>query len=342
MKSVIFPTSLTTIEDNAFNNCTSLISICFPAGLKTIGTNAFARCKFKKVAKSDALVFSFYKSVVVIDYDMYDSRFENGCVYTRNMRKLYYVPTTVNETFELPATVTAIGDYAFAYCDEMPSITMGSAVATIGKNAFEDCSALERVDIPNSATAIGDNAFKNCSALADATIGTGVKTIGENAFDGCAQLAEITIPDATSAIGAEAFKGCTGLKKVSLGMSVSSIGERVWADCADIEIVEYWSENPCTAPRDIFWLSVYDNATLYIPSDCKDRYMEVIPWSFFYDIRESGVQTALESVVAEGVAMPCEEIYTLSGVKINSNRSELKPGVYIMRQGSTVSKIAVR
>ena len=57
----------------------------------------------------------------------------------------------------IPATikgypVTTIGDWAFAHCDSLTSVTIPDSVTTIGKYAFYYCTSLTSVTIPDSVT----------------------------------------------------------------------------------------------------------------------------------------------------------------------------------------------
>ena len=61
--------------------------------------------------------------------------------------------------------VTSIGNYAFAGCANVTSVTIDSDVASIGVNAFSGCSKLETISLPASLTSISNYAFNNCSAL---------------------------------------------------------------------------------------------------------------------------------------------------------------------------------
>lgn len=52
---------------------------------------------------------------------------------------------------------------------------------SIGYNAFDGCSALERIDIPASVTYVGEAAFVYCTGLKEAVIGDGVAEIAKRA-----------------------------------------------------------------------------------------------------------------------------------------------------------------
>lgn len=74
--------------------------------------------------------------------------------------------------------VTAIGDYAFGYCDQLTSVTLPSTVETIGECAFRDCYCLTSVTLPEGLTSIGSSAFQTCEILTSIVIPEGVTSIG--------------------------------------------------------------------------------------------------------------------------------------------------------------------
>ena len=47
--------------------------------------------------------------------------------------------------------VTSIGDFAFADCTKLKSVTIPRTVSSIGKNAFKGCKNLKRINVPASA-----------------------------------------------------------------------------------------------------------------------------------------------------------------------------------------------
>ena len=87
----------------------------------------------------------------------------------------------------------------------IPSTLGGSAVTSIGVNAFHGCSALTSIAIPSSVTSISDGAFQNCSSLTSVTLPTGVTSLGAYAFSACSSLTSITIPSSVTSIGGNAF-----------------------------------------------------------------------------------------------------------------------------------------
>jgi hypothetical protein len=87
--------------------------------------------------------------------------------------------------------VINIGELAFAYCDNLKSVTISEGVTSIGQYAFWGCQNLESVSIPSSVTNIGASAFYNCSSLTSITIPSGVTSIKYNTFIGCTSLKTI-------------------------------------------------------------------------------------------------------------------------------------------------------
>lgn len=81
--------------------------------------------------------------------------------------------------------VTTIGEYAFAFCDDLDSVVLPYSITTIENDAFAGCNNIRSIDIPYSVTAIGDGAFRNCYQLRSMTIPKNVAHIGEKVFESC-------------------------------------------------------------------------------------------------------------------------------------------------------------
>jgi hypothetical protein len=68
------------------------------------------------------------------------------------------------------------------------SVKIPNSVITIGRFAFDDCTALTSIIIPSSVTEIGNGAFYNCTNLTSAIIPDSVVSIGYQAFCNCSRL----------------------------------------------------------------------------------------------------------------------------------------------------------
>lgn len=88
-------------------------------------------------------------------------------------------------------TVTAIGRYCFAECDDVSIITLPDTVERIGEFAFSGCDSLRAMELPGSVKSIGSDAFSGCRSLEAITIPASVTSMGEFTFSGCERLSFI-------------------------------------------------------------------------------------------------------------------------------------------------------
>ena len=159
------PDSVTSIESEAFSECSSLTSITIPESVTSIGTHAFYNCSSLKsvtipsgVTKIEALTFSGCSSLMSII---------------------------------IPESVTSIGINVFGNCSSLKSVTIPSGVTRIENSTFDGCSSLTSITIPDSVTSIGSDAFYNCSSLTAITIPSGVTKISMRMLAGCLSLKTI-------------------------------------------------------------------------------------------------------------------------------------------------------
>lgn len=69
------------------------------------------------------------------------------------------------ETLVLSGEITAVGDRAFASCNNLRYIEFGSSLKEIGYQAFYSCNALEAIRLPASFRLFGPESFKDCDGL---------------------------------------------------------------------------------------------------------------------------------------------------------------------------------
>ena len=108
-----------------------------------------------------------------------------------------------------------------------------SAITSVGKYAFKECSYLTTVNVPN-ATTIRDEAFRSCSSLTSVS-GENVATIGMSSFESCFSLTSVDLPSVTR-IESNAFKGCSALTEVNFP-EVQLCDAQAFSNCTSLSKV---------------------------------------------------------------------------------------------------------
>ena len=155
-KNSVIPNSVTSIGNNAFQDCSALTSIEIPNSVTNIGNGAFSGC-------SGLTSVEIPNSVTSIGSSAF-----SGCSGLASI--------------EIPNSVTNIGSGAFSYCSGLTSVEIPNSVTAIEGWTFSGCSGLRNIEIPNSVESIGEDAFYNCSGLTSVTIGNSVTSIKDYAF----------------------------------------------------------------------------------------------------------------------------------------------------------------
>ena len=177
---------VTSIEDNAFRDCSALTSVTIGNSVTSIGDNAFENCYGLKKVKLNC------KTI-----------------------ESWFAHSSIEEVI-IGNSVTGIGDYAFSGCWYLTNIVIPDSVTSIGKSAFSNCSKLTSITIPNSVTSIGNYAFSDCSGLTSIEIPNSITRIGMGMFSDCSALTSVVIGKSVTSIEWKAFEGCTGLTNIHI------------------------------------------------------------------------------------------------------------------------------
>ena len=151
--------------------------------------------------------------------------------------------------------ITGIGEYAFADCKELASITISDTVTNIGQYAFSGCSKLTTITIPKSVVTMetysnftGYWTFAGCSALtrikvdpdnpAFSSIDGSVYNKEENELLICppGKSGSYTAPGGVQFVGSHAFE-LSQLTDVVLQWGVYTIGEWAFSYCKQLTSV---------------------------------------------------------------------------------------------------------
>jgi len=262
--SVSIPSSVKTIEESAFANCTRLTSVTLANGIERIGAYAFNKCTSLKS-------ISIPNSVTQLGgYAFYNCESLTSATIGSGIEKL-------NCAFELsgltsitvPDTVTSLSDGEFTACLDLKSVHIGSGVQEIG-TAFIRTLSLEQITIsPNNrhftvidgilytkdekelvaypqnkagtsltvkdtVEIIRPYAVNYPQNLTSLTVSEGVKSIGKSAFKNAEKINYVFLPISLKEIGAWAFAENTALTEINLPISLESIGEYAFNRCSKL------------------------------------------------------------------------------------------------------------
>ena len=306
----------TVIADAAFEGCCNLSSITIPDSVTHIGADVFYNCdNLNKIDMSSNIESVGIGAFEYTAYYDNQSNWNNGALYVgaaliavnADLTGKYQVKDSTrvvaDEVFRacrltevlLPNGLVNIGGgYAFAYCNNLESITipdtvteMGSGVFEACRNlkkvvlsnaltvvpsyAFENCENLESIYMPDSVTEIGEYAFYQCAALEKVAFSESLTTIGEMAFGECSKISSIRLPNSVKVIENQAFYECTGLKSLTLSTNLVSIGDCAFQDnCLSTVYIpgDHVRVGDCAfLPNDDNALFVFCNSTTQIDTD---------------------------------------------------------------------------
>ena len=166
--SIVIPSTVRTIGDNAFHGCSSIETISIPDGVTTIGNKAFMDCSSLKEITLPASVKEIGESAFENCKDL--ASFNAGETAITEIKARTFYNCTSLENFSFPSTITFIGNQAFSHCG-IPGFVVESndQLVSIGFGAFEYCSKLKEIIFPLALKSIANNVFEGCSALNSVT-----------------------------------------------------------------------------------------------------------------------------------------------------------------------------
>ena len=281
LTSVVIPDNVTFIGKSAFYSCYNVADLTLGKSVTTIDAYAFMGCLMSTLtwnARNLSLddsgeynnQYDYYHTIekpTVFDFSTVSQltigneveQLPNYFAYQSNVR-----------TVEIPNSVTAIGDYAFAECDLLTDVTLPAGLITIGESAFESCENLAHADLPASLTTLGARAFYGCDDLTSLVVPASLTSFGKRAFNQCLGLETIVVdsenpvydsrencnimfktandsimlmgknavlPSSLTAIPDSAFYGHTEITHMEIPASVKRIGKDAFNGCSNLTFV---------------------------------------------------------------------------------------------------------
>lgn len=236
-----------SIEDRAFEGCSSLKTITIPKYVSEMGSYVFSGCTnlesiriSASVSKIGSRMFAGcpnLKSIVVEEGNKkYDSRENCNAIVETATNTL--VCGTENST--IPSTITAIGSSAFAETG-LKNFVIPEGVTSIQYGAFENCQNLKSVTLPQSLKKLEYRVFAK-SGLTSVVIPEGITRLPDGTFTECQNLETVTLPTTLEAIENNAFSN-SGLTSIFIPKGVTSISSTSFNYYGKLSTISVSDEN---------------------------------------------------------------------------------------------------
>lgn len=198
LKNIKLPMDVVRIEKDAFLNCSSLRSIVIPATVSSIVPSAGCT-SLEEISVSGANT-SYTSS--------------DGVLLSGDAKSILWFPMGKRGDYALPATVTAVGPYAFRDCS-IEKFVFPAGLTKIGECAFYN-SKVKEVVLPSTLKLLPTGVFQKCADLKTVRLGNDVELLSDYVFDGCpltdlyitAPLPPVCGSNTFATTGAEFVKTC--------------------------------------------------------------------------------------------------------------------------------------
>ena len=224
-----------SIANEAFYDCTELVSAEIAEGVVRIGSEAFCGC-------SSLACVKFPDSVTEIGWGAF-----LGCSSLSDISLGQGVTEIRASAFcgckgrvEIPQKTAVIGEQAFAglseisVSEENPNFMSadGNLYTKNGDTILQYATGKDELIfyLPENVRCIGNFAFTDAKRLSAIHFGENVESVGSNAFNGCSLLWAVVFPEGLLSVGDSAFYGCSSLCAVSVGKN-TDIGRGAFGDC---------------------------------------------------------------------------------------------------------------
>ena len=271
---LVVPESVEEIENNAFSNCTSLLSLTIPEKFfdSRIDTWNLPRdCQVNnlneeeedeeleaqetqkaQVSASPVQVATAPAAPVVpvfpLDMEKISADKKRGIVFSANNRSLLRYPTGLpDKSYTVPDGITSLDQNAFFAAQHLTEVTLPKSLRHIGPGAFSS-TGMSKILLPENISGFSGTSF----GLLEVTLSPDNKfliqhkdgSITTNGKEKTLLYVPKTlqgtyiVPEDVTTLPHAAFYYCKNLKSIKLHNGIKSIGPSVFNSCASIRVMQ--------------------------------------------------------------------------------------------------------
>lgn len=371
IRRIILPDNITAFGQYAFAFL-KLRKISLPSALRSMGENCFAS---NYLLESDPLIIPEGLTEIPANCFAGCSNLKNVTLpSTLRLIDALAFHATGLERIHFPHELDSIGPAAFQQ-SALTEVTLpAKAAAHLSNNVFQRCESLRRAVLPEGIGYLPDYTFSNCTALTETALPQSLTHIGKSAFSGCSAL-RVDLPEQVRFIEEGAF-AYTASDSIVFPATVERIGDAAFRQMPNLQRIYTYATVPPACDGQPFGTGIlpYNDTglkpiTLYVPTGTSDLYRTAPGWSYCSRIVETDrlstdihlpvgetrnpyrvyasdgcivIQHSGSTAAAERYSVHTARGNTVAQGTISASHTlPLPPGIYIVRIGRVISKIAL-
>lgn len=257
LTSITISNRVTTIGQNAFQNCYSVSKLDIGSGVTSFNNGAFGHIGASASTAPNLSITN--KSTVT---------FSSSCFqYSKLGNVNFNCGVSIGNNAFGHATITSLKFYS-------GSILNGDTNSSAFNNATIGTLNL------GSISSIGDYAFYNTKGFKTLTIPSSVTNLGDYAFIGTSLTALTLDYSSNCTVGDYTFSSLSGLKTVNITNRVASIGNNAFRNCSNLTSITVNRITPPSLSESAFYGST---CPIYVPASAVDTYKSASDWASYAD-----------------------------------------------------------
>ena len=150
---------ITGIDPMAFSGCSQIKSVTISKNIQSISLN-------NRSCNMNPFYDCIYMKNIYVDEDNRYFTSVDGVLYNKSKTELLFYPSYKSDSsYTILDSVTKIEVGAFQRNGIVTEVILPKNIKTISKEAFLECTSLQKIEIPSGITEISESLFSGCKSL---------------------------------------------------------------------------------------------------------------------------------------------------------------------------------